>query len=322
MDRMNMSGWILFVMTALMLNVPLAHAGAEKRISVLIFSEEVRYTEALKGIRDVLKDHGFGEPAVRFSVENAGGSKAKAAELVKKFAAEKMDLIFTLGTSATIAVSREIRDIPIVFAMVFDPVEAKIARDWRSSGNNTTGVSPRIPMARIVEMLKTFGPTMRLAVLYTPGEKNSELQLRELQGLQAAMGIKVVPVILVSKEDVARIVPEAARTVDAMYLTGSSVVGSNVPMIVEAASRTKVVTITHLDDLVEKGSLLGICANSYQIGRLAGEKALKVLRGAKPSSIPIEVGKKVDVILNAKTAQAGQYIVPPEFLEMVTKTVE
>ena len=73
--------------------------------------------------------------------------------------------------------------------------------------------------------LKAFAPIRRLAVLYTPGEKNSELQLRELQGLQAAMGIKVVPVILVSKEDVARIVPDVARTAEAIYLTGSSVVG-------------------------------------------------------------------------------------------------
>ena len=312
---------LLLVLTS-SLNPMAGEATAEKRIGVLIFSEEVRYNEAQKGIVDELRERGFGEPAVSFAVENAGGSKAKAAELTKKFATGKMNLIFTLGTSATIAASQVIKDIPIVFAMVFDPVDAKIAGDWKSSGNNTTGASPRIPMTKIMNILNGFAPVKRLAVLYTPGEKNSEVQLRELQGLQANSGFKVVPVILANKEDVGRILPEVARGSDAIYLTGSSIVGGIVPTIVDVANRANVVTITHLDDLVMKGALLGVCANSYLVGRLAGAKAAHVLRGAKPSSIPIEIGKKVDVILNARTAKAGRFSIPPGFMKTVTKTIE
>lgn len=311
-----------FVVMAIMNILTSVEARAEKRIGILTFSEEVRYSEAQKGMMDQLKEDGFGEAAASFTVENAGGSKAKAAELVQKFAAGKMDLILTLGTSATFAVAKEIKDVPIVFAMVYDPVEAKIAKDWKSSGNNTTGASPRFPMSKLVNILKDFAPIKRLAVLYTPGEKNSEVQLKELQGLQASSQIKVVPVILTKKEDVARILPEVVRSTDALYLTGSSIVGQTVPIIVETANKAKVVTITHLDDLVEKGSLLGVCANSYLVGRLAGRKAVKILKGAKPSSIPIESETRNDVILNKKTAKAGQYKIPPNFMERVTKTMD
>ena len=61
------------------------------------------------------KENGFGEAAAKYTIENAGGSKAKAAELAQKFAEAKMNLIFTIGTSATIPVSKAIKDVPIVF---------------------------------------------------------------------------------------------------------------------------------------------------------------------------------------------------------------
>jgi putative ABC transport system substrate-binding protein len=206
--------------------------------------------------------------------------------------------------------------------MVFDPVEAGIAKDWKSSGNNTTGVSPKVPMSRLVNSLKEFAPVKKLAVLYTPGEKNTEIQLKELQGLQTSLQIKVIPVILANKEDVAQTLSLVAHTVDAFYLTGSGIVGTTVPIIVDIANKAHVVTIAHLDDLVAKGALLGICANSNLVGRLAGRKAVQILKGAKPSSIPIEIEKKVDVILNIKTAKAGQFQIPYALMKTVTKTIE
>ena len=72
-------------------------ARAERKIGILMFSEEVRYNEAMNGITDRLREAGFSEPNTRLIVENAGANKARAAELVKKYSAEKLDLIITLG---------------------------------------------------------------------------------------------------------------------------------------------------------------------------------------------------------------------------------
>src|SRR3989337_1615560 len=299
-----------------------AAASAEKRIGILTFSEEVRYNDTQRGIMDQLNKDGFGEPAVKFTIENARGSKAKAAELVQKFAAAKMDLIITIGTTATIAVTGEIKNVPVVFGMVYDHIEAGIAKDWKSSGNNTTGVSPKVAMSKLVTSLKELAPVKKLAVLYTPGEKNTEIQLKELQKLQASQQIRVIPIIMAKKEEVARTLSSVVHTVDAFYLTGSGVVGTTVPIIVAIANQAHVVTITHLDDLVEKGALLGICANSNLVGHLAGKKAVQILKGAKPSSIPIEIEKKLDFVLNMKTAKAGQFQIPLSCMKKVTKTIE
>ena len=297
-------------------------ARAERKIGILMFSEEVRYNEAVTGITDRLREEGFSEPNTRLIVENADANKAKAAELVKKYSAEKLDLIITLGTSMTIPVAREIRNVPIVFGVVYDPVEAGIARDLKSSGNNTTGATTKFPFEEMIDNLREFRKVGRLAVLYTPGEKNSESQLRHLQEIQHLDGIRIIPVPLTIKEEIGRILPDVLRTCDALYITGSNLVNRQIAMIVDMATKANVVTITHLDDLVAKGVLLAVCSDSYQNGRLVGEKAVRILRGAKPSSIPIESPKDHYVMINMKTAAAGRFPIPEEFMKKVTRKVQ
>lgn len=296
-------------------------ARAERKIGILMFSNEVRYNEAMTGITDRLREEGYSEPTTRITVGNADANKARAAELVKKYTAEKMDLIITLGTSMTVPVAREIKDVPIVFGVVYDPVEAGIAMNWKSSGNNTTGASTMFPMEKAIDILREFRKVGRLAVLYTPGEKNSESQLKDLQEIQNLSGIRIIPVPLTKKEEVGQILPEVVRTCDALYVTGSNLVNSQIATIVEVATKANVVTVTHLDDLVAKGVLLGVCSNSYQNGRLVGEKAVRILKGAKPSSIPIESPKEQYVMINMETARAGRFRIPEEFMKKVDRKV-
>jgi putative ABC transport system substrate-binding protein len=174
-------------------------------------------------------------------------------------------------------------------------------------------------MSQLMETLKGFPQVKRLAVLYTPGEDNSEVTLKDLESIQGRYEIKVIPVPLSRAEEVSQLLPEVLRTVDAVYVTGANLVNSQISVITDMATKDKVITISHLDDMVDKGLLMGVCANSYSVGQLAGEKAVKVLEGAKPSSIPIEAPKKVDVILNMATAKKGQYLIPPALMKMVTK---
>jgi putative ABC transport system substrate-binding protein len=295
---------------------------AAKKIGILAFSEQPRYLEAMRGILDKLKEAGFREPQDEFTIENAKANKAVAAELVKRFATEKTDLIFTVGTHATLAVLQKIKDVPIVFAEVYDPVEAGIAKDLRSSGNNTTGATTKIPMSELMDSLQLFKQVKSLAVLYTPGEKNSEAQLRDLQALQAKYKIHIVPVPLSKPEEVKQLLPIVLRNTDALYITGSNFVDSQISVIVAMATKTKTPTISHLEDLIEKGVLLGVGPDSYQVGRLAGEKAIQIIKGAKPSSIPIETPEQIKVMINLKTARAGDFQIPPDFMKTVTNQIQ
>ena len=299
-----------------------ADAKTNKKIGIIIFSEEVRYDEARRGIFDQLKEGGFAEPNVMYTITNAKGSKAKATEAAQKFSEAKMDLIIAMGTSAAIIAAKVIKNTPIVFSTVYNPVESGIAKNLKSSGNNTTGVTTWFPLSKMIYFMKEFAPVKTLAVLYTPEEKNTVAQLLELQKSQAETQIKVVPIIIASREDLTLMMPEAVRVADAIYLTGSSIIGNAVPFIVEMANKSKVITVSHLDDLVQKGALLGMGVDSYTSGRQAGKIAVKVLKGAKPSSIPIESGKKTNSFFNMRSAKAGQFHIPPAFLKKVTQVIE
>ena len=322
MQRYTVRTLFLAIALTMTIHLLIAEAGPVKRIGILAFSEESRYSDSTRGVIDQLKLEGFVEPDVMFIKAEAGRNKAKAADYIKQFAAAKLDLIVTQGTSATVPVAREIKDVPIVFSVVYDPVEAGIAMAWKSSGNNTTGASTKIPMSSLLDSLKAFAPVKYLSVLYSPGEKNSEAQLRDLQKIQATYRIKIIPVPITNKEELPQLLPEVVRSSDAIFVTGSTLVNSQISMVVDLATKGKVITVTHLEDLVEKGVLIGVCTNSYNLGRLAGEKAARILKGAKPSSIPIETLKKFDVILNMRTASAGGFRIPPEYIKTVTRKIE
>ncbi len=312
-----------FVATACVISFLFSPAArAEKKVGIFLFSEETRYQEAAKGIMDKLHEEGFGEPATTFIMENAGANKARAVEIVRKFAAGKMDLIFTVGTSSTLAMIGKIKDVPVVFATVYDPVETGIAKGWKSSGNNTTGTSTKLPMSILLDNLKEFGTVKRLAVLYTPGEKNSEATVKDMQEIQSNYQIKIVPVPMTRDEDVAQVLPAVIHTSDAIFITGSNLIDSKILMIVNMATKANVVTISHLADLIEKGVLLGITTDSYAGGRLAAEKAIRIFKGSKPSSLPIETLKKYQVMLNMKTLQAGQFQIPQEFMKKVNREIK
>ncbi len=293
------------------------NARAERKVGVLMFSGELRYQDAARGMMERLREEGMGEPKTTFFVENAGANKAKALELVKKFAAAKLDLILTLGTTATVVTAREVHDIPIVFAVVYDPVQAGIAKSWKTSGNNTTGTCTKVPMSLLFDTVKKVKTVKKMALLYTPGEVNSESVYRDVQQILPSYGIKMIPVILTKKEDIVQILPAVMRTSDAIYVTGSNLIDSQISTITDMAIKGKVITITHLEDLVKKGVLLGVGTDSYLSGRLAGDKAIKILRGAQPSTLPIESLKERKIFVNKETLKAGQFQVPGELMKWV-----
>jgi putative ABC transport system substrate-binding protein len=306
---------------ALLLFGVLPAASAETRIGVLLWNPQLRYEQCKEGVIEQLRQEGFKEPGVTLVIEQANGNMTTVAELARKFHAARLNVVIPVGTSAAVAVAAEIKDLPVVFAFVFDPVDSKIAQDWKSSGNNTTGSSSQTSAPTLLSSLKQLAPVRTLAVLYTPGEKNTEAQLKDVEALQND-SFKVLPVALKSRADV---VPEVSRLqgkAEAVLLTGSSIIGDMATQIVVLANKAKIITATQSEDHLDKGVLLGVTVDPIAVGRLAGKKAAMVLRGAKPASIPIEALKTSDVIVNLKTANAIGLQVSAAFRRAATRILE
>lgn len=295
---------------------------AETRIGIFKLFDLTLYDESMRGIMDQLEEDDFGAPTTKFIIENAKNSYVQAEKMIHKMMAARVDLILSFGTQGSIAVAKIVNDIPVVFSVVYDPVETGIVDNWDKPGKNVTGTSTKIPMTKLLNTLAELAPVKKLAVLYSPGEKNSAAQLADLRRAEEKSSIKIEPVPISREQDLEQILQEVVHTSDAIYLTGSRIVNANIPRITAVAGREKVITITHLESLVRNGALVGVCANAYKEGRMAGEKIVQILKGAKPSSIPVGTPEEIDIILNNKTVMAGHFVISDAFMKKVTKTVQ
>jgi len=279
-----------------------------KKIGILLWSDEARYTESTQAMLEQLKKDGFSDLEIK--AESAGANKAIAVRLAQNFAAQKMDLFVGVGTNAVAALSKEISDIPIVFNVVYDPVEEGFVANWNHSKNNLTGVSNLLPMNEIIQRLKTFIPLKNLAVLYTPGQKNSESQLLDLQDIQKQCSFVVIPVPLSSEDDAVSVISLLKGKADAIFLTGSGFVGNSVGPILNEAIKEKLVPVSHLSDYVKKGLLLAAGADMKELGQLTAQKVEAILNGELPTEIPIGTPQKIQIYLNLRTAKTLGVIFP------------
>jgi len=286
-----------------------------KKIGVLLWTDDLRYEQGLKGFIEELKTEGFASPQVEFIIRRAGGKKVLALKYSEELAALNLDLYFSAGTSATDLLSGTIKKAPIVFTIVYDPINAGLIQGLASSKNNLTGATNSVPMDKVLELVRRIIPIKNMAVLYTPNEKNSECQLKDLQQVQAAFGISIIPVPVVNKAEIARIIPFLKGMAQSIFITGSSVVIKGLPDITDFASKNKILTVTHLGDLVAEGVMVGLCADDTEQGMLAGETAVEILKGTKPEDIPIKKAKDLVVFINRKSVNSAGISIPQDIIQ-------
>ncbi|MBF0594012.1 MAG: ABC transporter substrate-binding protein [Candidatus Omnitrophica bacterium] len=299
-----------------------AAQGVSKKVGVLVWANEARYENGVTGFVEQLKNDGLGSPSVEIVMRRAGGSKVTAMKMAEELADQKLDLYYALGTGGTSAMYMATKSAPIVFSTVYDPVEAGLVQGWESSRNNVTGAASLVPMSRVLELAKQMMPIKNVAALYTPHEKNSESQVRALQACQAGLGVTIIPVAIVNEAEIATALPFVEGKVQAIYVTGSIVVGKGIADVVRFAAEKKIMTVTHLEDLVEKGIMVGYCADSKEQGVLAAKTAERILNGAKPADLPIKKAAVFATLINKKSALASGITIPAEVLSKAARVIE
>ncbi len=317
-------GVCLTALVTFCLTLTAAHAAEKVTIGVLLFRADRASERMMRdAVLQQLKAEGFGEEKAVYLHEDAKGDQARVRELARKLAGAKPDLIVAISTLATLAAAQEIKDIPIVFANVYDPVDAGIAKSHQSSGNNTTGTDIQVPAPALLKTLRRVSPFKRLGVLYNVKEKNSVVQLDDVKENQKEMGFEVVPESVGKGEEIPAAMERLARKgIDALFVTGAGVVNEHAGTVAKLAVERKIPTVTNSDLRVNDGVLLGVVSNRQELGKLSGMKAAQVLRGAKPADIPIEMAKRFEIIINLKTAKSMDLKVPVDLLQSANRVIQ
>lgn len=237
----------------------------------------------------------------------AEGSSDRSPRLVAEFVELPVDVIVTHAPLNVIAAKRATSTIPIVFAAVGDPVGIGVVASLSRPGGNVTGLSLQSAdlAGKRLEILREIIPGLRRVVVLTNADSpNATLEIREIQSAAQRLGLDVVVEKVRRADDIASALAVHKSGIDALYVQTDPIFNTHRSRITALALDYKVPTISGTREYVEAGSLISYGANLTDLFRRAGDIVDRILRGAKPSDLPVQQPTKFDLILNIKTAKA------------------
>ena len=239
-------------------------------------------------------------------------------EIAAEFVRLNVDVIVT-GGNAAVAVKHATSVIPIVFVLAVDPVRMGLIASLARPGGNVTGLSNQqtdTPGKRL-ELLRNVEPNLRrLAIMANADFPEAMLAISKAQGLD------VVTAEIRRAEDILAAFAALKGQAQALYVTADTLVNNNRVRISTLALDARLPTVYGFRDMVEAGGLMSYGANYLDLFRRAGNYVDKILRGAKPSDIPVEQPTKFDLVINLKTAKALGLTIPDKLMALADEVIE
>jgi putative ABC transport system substrate-binding protein len=298
-----------------------SHA-AGKLVAAVLSSDLNRYRDAHRMFVKALAQKGYDQSNTEIIIQNPNPDPISWANSIRKFKALRADVIVTYGAPATMAATREISDIPLLFVDVYGPVETGISRSLTMTGTNLTGISSKVPMATLIKTFREIRPLKSLGVIYNSREVGSVVQLKEIKRLAAQHGFNVVEANVSSPATLDAAIASLVLQADCIYVSEGSTGSRNLEKIVHRASNVKIPVISQIPESCEKGALIALEVSPGEQGQLAGEYAAKILAGKNPGQLPICSPKKVELIVNLKTAKQLDLTIPFQVLGVASRVIK
>jgi ABC-type uncharacterized transport system substrate-binding protein len=312
-----------FIAGALTLNAAAADRGKPVRIGVL--TEGFGPTVGTVGLRDGLKELGYREDSdfvigVRFTQGDTAALPGAAKDLLQR----GVDILFTEGRSAAKAAQTESTKIPIVFAGGGDPVGLGLIRSFARPGGNVTGVTDldlELGSKRL-EIFKEMIPRLnRVLFPYNSTDAFSVSEAKAYSDAARQLQIMVVEKAVRSEEEAQAVLTNLKKS-DVHGMLSPRPMTSNIPgLIREAGTRVSVPTMFASTFFAENGGLASYTPDTYKSGRMAARLVDKILKGAKPGEIPVEVNNDIELVINLKVARALGIKLAPEVLSRANRVI-
>jgi len=303
-------------------------AGAQPLvIGITQIVEHPALDAARDGFIAALEEAGFkeGEDVV-YDLQNAQGDFTNATSIAQKFKDDKVDIIFAIATPTAQAALQVNQDIPIVITAVTDPVAANLAKSWESSGNNLTGMSDAAPNKQQVELIPRFLPEAKnVGTIYNAGEANSVVQVEVAKEACKELGLNLIEVTVSNSSEVLMAAQSLAGRVEAIYIVTDNTVVSALESVIKVCNQEKIALIVADPSTVDKGALASYGIDYFSLGKKSGEIALKIIKGAKPSDIPIQTitdPKDLQFVVNLDTAKILGISISEEIIKEADKIIK
>jgi putative tryptophan/tyrosine transport system substrate-binding protein len=245
-----------------------------------------------------------------------------AAELVRL----RVDVIVTRQTPPTQAAKQATSSIPIVMALVTDPVAVGFVTSLAHPGGNITGLTNLAPDldGKRLELLKEISPKItRVAFMWEPANLGLELRLKEVQVAAQGLGIMLQSLeVRNSKELESAFETAATERADALMVP-TPIINNHRKQFVELTAKKRLLLIYDTAEFVEQaGGLMSYGPNYSDLFRRAATYVDKILKGAKPADLPVEQPMKFELVINLKTAKQMGLTIPPSVLYRADKVIK
>lgn len=305
------------------------YAGQPERIyRVAVVSRQgvATYDEAIAGYKAKMVELGYIEGRSVIYDARYFTNAADLPEILQEVIAGQPDVINVYSTPATVAAHNQTKDlprpIPVVFGSVGDPIAAGVVKDIQKPGTNVTGVASLATelTANRLRLLKELNPDI-IRVAYPHSDRAlgdaaaiKSVEIAEATAPQLGIELTLLPV-KTSAENAAVAQGITAENVQGMILGGDSLIWSGIDLYIAQAIREKILFAAFDTSQVAKGALIGIGPDYKRLGEQAAVMTHKILRGAHPASMRVEVPEKLILAINLDTARAIGFTPPEDLLK-------
>jgi putative ABC transport system substrate-binding protein len=278
------------------------------------FSQSLRELGYVEGRNAILE--------IRYAEGRTERFPALAAELVNL----KVDVLVAVSTPGALAAKQATSTIPIVMVSVGEPVEVKLVDSLAHPGGNVTGLSLIAPQlaAKRLDLLKQALPKLsRVTVLWNSANQGMKARFLETQLGAQSVGVALQSVTVQSPDDFEPLFVAMTRDrPESLLVLADTVTVANRQRTVEFAARNRVPAIYEARTFVDSGGLMSYGVDFADHYRRTAIYVDKVLKGAKPADLPVELPTKFEFVINLRTAKALGLTITPSLLERADQVIE
>jgi putative tryptophan/tyrosine transport system substrate-binding protein len=292
-----------------------------RRVGVLVSGGEndAPYKARLAEVWQGLEKLGWTEGRnVRIDYRFAAGKADQFPVLAKELVALRPDVILAISGPVTAALQQESRTIPIVFIGASDPIGMGLIASLARPGGNITGLMLLEAgiTGKWLAMLKEIAPRVaRAALMGNPKTTPYDYYLRPAEALAPSLAIELVPSRVETAADIERAIESFARVPDGgLILPPDTTITVHHELIIALAARHRLPAVYGDRLFVAAGGLMSYGREVIDDYRSAASYIDRILRGAKPADLPVQVPTRYETVLNLKTAKALGLTVPPGLL--------
>ncbi|XXQ68439.1 ABC transporter substrate-binding protein [Neisseriaceae bacterium B1] len=299
-------------------------SGKSKKLAITAITEHPALDDIRKGVLDQLKAEGF-EEGKNLSVDfqSAQGNPSTAAQIAKKFAGDKPDVIVPIATPSAQAVVAATQDIPVVYAGITDPIGAKLVVSWEPNGTNVTGMSNQTDIAPSLDLMRELLPDLKaIGYVYSPGEVNSVTVLKQLQEATKKHNIQVIDVPAQTTSQVLTAARSLKGKVQIIFTAHDNNVVAAYTSMYKAAVEMQIPLLAADSNSVSKGAALALGVNDYNLGKETGKMVAQVLNGKAAGQMASQRASELELVISPKHAAEQGLKLPESVSKRANKTLE